>query len=376
MTEKLPPPGRQQFYPGPATAFLFSFNFWIYTDPQNPPAVVEARIGDYGCRFYQPFRRDDLPFVPAPITLDRARIPTRPHRRGVPARTVLSPRTFAIPSLIESGSAASVNLIIVHPDGTHGTLGKVATNSYPMDSLRVDIIGGQNEGRELAAQANVDKLMELLRWRSAQYWISRSTESIMRCGPLHFGVNQQGDATYTSKVVGSSQVTAHTPPVSAKLIDRELWAESIDGVQAGEDVPVHESLLLEAYNYCSIPDIKQAVLAGAAAVDYAKEATFERLWCARNSKATWNDERRMDLLRNYNLPKHLDNAFSRHFGVSYRKLHTDEWDLIAELWEVRGNVAHGRPPTYGMSKTLLEGRRCRKLLAAADHCIKWFDTLV
>ena len=158
-------------------------------------------------------------------------------------------------------------------------------------------------------------------------------------------------------------------------LDQTLWKSCLADLGSATEVPVFDLLLLEAEYYVAVEDLRQAVLDADAACEHLKEVVFQRLWESRNSGKVYNEKRRNDLLRNWDMPRQLDQKFKAHFGRSYKEEHPGEWSTVESLWQARNNVAHGASNEYGTPPTAVTSKTALQFVRAAGHCVRWLRGL-
>ncbi len=162
---------------------------------------------------------------------------------------------------------------------------QVENNDLPRDSIRLDVcspIHNDRSGEIDDASAQFKKqFMELLRWRSKQWWITRSSYGLSNIEHFSFRVNSSGDVRPEISPF-SGEARMRIPSGKEKLIDADIWNIAINDLKAGTQVPVYELLLLEAHYFHATGDLRQAVLDADNACEQLKEIVFEKLWLGRN----------------------------------------------------------------------------------------------
>ena len=246
--------------------------------------------------------------------------------------------------------------------------------SLPPDSLRVDAYGVSEDELLPRADEAIETLLRLLRWKSGQWWITRSHSALMQFGPLGFPVSPKGDAIM--RATRHSAPTGVFPPFGhERLVSDSIWVEALAALEAGGVVPVHQLLLSDAYFFTGIHEYREAVLAASAACDHIKEKVVGELWLRRNPGKVYDDDRRNDVLRNWDLPRHLDLKLQNHFGRSFRAENEPAWSAVNQLWEARNNVAHGAKNVFGDPPKKVDRPVMADFLHAAAECIAWLEGL-
>lgn len=74
--------------------------------------------------------------------------------------------------------------------------------------------------------------------------------------------------------------------------------------------------------------------------------------------------------------KHIDRDLGK-FGCSYRRIYPSFFDTIAELWDARGNIAHGREPVFRRADrgVVVDDAIFTGFASVVSHCIQWLDSL-
>lgn len=208
-----------------ARSYVFTYPFWIVVDTQSPPSTAEINAGGYLVRLYPPFRSGPANFIPMPAVNPNA-IPFVPGTKPEisPALTEVSPLA-ALPVLgLDDKGRATMRLA--------GGLewGQLANmREFPMDSLRVDIVGSdeldENVADEAAKRASRE-LMLLLRWRSRQWWVSRSVDAL--AGYLRVWFTALGDGWRAFCQDASLQLPS-SPPFPVLGSERDNQENRIQG---------------------------------------------------------------------------------------------------------------------------------------------------
>lgn len=345
------------------SAYLFSLPYWLFVDPAAPPAIVEVKVAADTFRLYPPFRDKPVHSLTAPHCVDPARIPFRPHRRPPQSFRVL-PAPISLPKF----AGADVKFWWAHISGNFQEL--PPEEDLPKDFVRIDAYSSQSEGLGPRTIGLFQALMEALRWRSGQWWITRSSQGLSRATHLLFPVTEGGNVA-AARTHSSGEVGVFTLDGCERRVTDAIWREAIKDACGGAYVPFYDLLVLDALYFQSIGDLRQAVLQADAACEHLKEIVFERLWTSRNPGKTYDSKRRRDLLRTWDLPRHLDVKFSKHFRRSYKQEHPTEYQLVNDLWEARNNVAHGGQNVFGQPPVQVQSEQVKQFIYAAKHCITW-----
>jgi hypothetical protein len=91
-----------------------------------------------------------------------------------------------------------------------------------MDSLRLDISVDERSDRDFAEKLAVD-LLQLLRWKSDQWWIMRSVQPLLGYVRNDFPVDERGIPN--TDFNPSPHTRGHTPYGFEQPITQEMWQE-------------------------------------------------------------------------------------------------------------------------------------------------------
>ena len=184
-----------------------------------------------------------------PYFVDSKRVPFRPHRGPDYSTFKIQHAAVAIPIFDATKPSGFKNIILNfdHPD-IH-TFIENNNDTLPLDSIRLDVyspIHNHESGEVGTAALQFKKqFMELLRWRSKQWWITRSSYGLSSVENFSFRVTTGGAVRPDTLQLGG-EGRARTPDGKEKLIDADIWNIAINDIKAGTQVPVYELLLLEA----------------------------------------------------------------------------------------------------------------------------------
>ncbi len=340
-------------------AWLCSFPFWIVVDTTDSFDVREITLHERLHRFYPLFRSGPANFQPMPYIAEDA-IPFQqdPHPRLVEPLK----RMASIPKLgIDAAGQTAFTVAL-------GPLWTDAPTPFPMDSLRIDI-EGTHEAVPEYPNAVATSLMEQIRWRTRQWWITRSTAGLQGYVRNSFAVDQtglpQGDP---DGLCAGQTVTGFELPLS-----NEMWHESIDALAAQNQPPEYDILALDAHYFLSIGDFRRAVIDAVTACEHARDRTFERLYSAR----VGSQYKRGRVIKSESLPDTVDKDLLRLNRRSYAAEHADMFAVVRDLWDSRGRVAHGGPATLRTNGALvpLNADSTSRLVKGARHLIEWLTAL-
>lgn len=346
------------------TSLLYSFSYWVLVDTAALPSIKEVTINGLKIRFYPLFRSGVANFIPMP-PINPHQIPFSPGISVSFAPESTLSTMAAIPVLgLSAHGTASVHLQFV-PEWT------VPLKIFPMDSLRVDVFGTDEDTAENVGNELVSRFVQLLRCRSRQWWIEQAADAGNLRG--RFSVLENG-----IPLVGQPIIRGRGGTVGGdeKAVDDAMWQLTIDELERGVIAPLYDLLVLDARYFAITLNIRRSVLDAAVACEQARDVHFERLW---NSKTGGLAYKRGRVISGNNLLDHLSKDLLKltNNSHSYEKEHPAEFAIIKNLWDSRGNVAHGRPAQYieaGISHSV-DGRKAVEFAKTAEHCVRWLESL-
>jgi hypothetical protein len=355
------------------TAFVFPLTFGIYCDLHPIQAIKEIDIEGVTVRFYPPYRDKSDHYLVETHSIDKKKVPFRQLQKLQFKPIHLLPAAIAIPHFADDNKEPA-GVTMFAPETISSGEVRPRLNQLPKDCFRLDVIGLNEDDAEKVATRWFEHFMDLLRWRSRQWWIRRSNLGISRPRMFSFAIKANGDIVPTNTQY-SGVTTVRTLIGSERRVVSTIWTQAIEDMRNGNEPPFHEVLLLDAHYFHALGDLRQAVLLSDLACENLKEIIFKRLWCRQNPGKLYDEERRNKLLRNWDLPRHIDLKFKDHFRLSYKDLFPDHWQHINNLWTTRNNVAHGGPNQFGDPPIEVTPEICREFLRSAEHCVGWLNGL-
>ena len=346
--------------PYSARANLHTYPFWMYVDPEFPTTKAwQFNKGGLVIRLYPLFRTSDANSLPIP-SLRVENIPFAKWFKPDGTLYTFDP-TVAVPVLKPYPSDGDPeSYLIDKPD--HSYLPPIK----PMDSMRFDTFGKIVNGADIEIN---NRFIELLRFRSQQWWIGQSVKGIVGFNTgVSFDINELGHPVGppVHKVDISGEFVGDEKPVTLDIIDQVL-TDFISDYQP----PISEVLMLDAKQHFASREYRRFVLDAATACEYIKDETFRRLWTSKYSTEFNRDK----VLGRWDLTNHLDVKLKNNFGISYKEQHLRHWQRIKDLWDARGNVSHGGLCAYGSPQTVVDRDRAKEMLQAVLHCIPWLKSL-
>ncbi len=342
----------------PGESYLFTYPYWILVDTRDAPVPAEGfHTEDLLVRVYPPFRSGAANFIPMP-PVDVQAMPFLPgvNRPNFPAG-------FQIPTLVA----------LPHP-GLTDRLILVRTPNwperprlFPMDSVRMDLVGREDSN---LARILSSRLMEYLRWRSRQWWITRSVDGLAGYIRASFSIEEHGavldlPAEYTQ---------GRTPRGTEVPINSGIWKTAINDLRAQTVIPLHETLALDAIYFEAVGDLRRSVLDCAAACEHAKDMAFERLWPVYGDRGPY---KRGKVIKKYDVDKHISRDLNQFAQRSYEREHPVHFSVIEDLWDARGNITHSGQVAYRRNGNVVrvDSAKAQEFIRSAEHCIAWLEAL-
>jgi hypothetical protein len=344
--------------PTEGRCYLFSFPFWIFVDTASEPSVEEISRDGLVLRIYPPFRSGPANFTSMPH-LDPHQIPFLPGKK--PCKPVDIPPIAAIPQLA-SGNQTEPSLLL-----TWGINWGKRPRIFPMDSLRLDVFGACEN-----LEAVIEHLLQLLRWRSRQWWIGRSIATLGG-GFLRGELPVLSDGSL-AELQGHGHTQGRTVNGDELPIDKHLWTSVIEDFRSGIEPPIYDILLLDAQYFASTRESRLSVLDAASACEQARDTTIERLWPSHGGQRKFHRDK---VLKGDKLYNHLDRDLNNYIGRSYRSEHPSHFEKIKTLWIARHNVAHGGSGKYrqGGRTVQIDDKGALEFALAAEDCVRWLESL-
>lgn len=333
-------------------ACLFSFPFPVYVDTESKLSLSEQKIEDETVRIYPFFRSGPANFNSSPpIDLSQVPLPIGNHPTDTSVPRYL-PWLTTIPSL--SGEPTGSAILTIAPTW------EKKPRFFPMDSIRIDILGSHPKPPGFANDV-VNRLLRNIRVRTRQWWIGieyptgteyylRQIVPISRSGA--FKGTPEGNGSFT------------TPRGDERPLDRTIWHEVITDVRTNRMIADYEDLLLDARYHAAKNEMRRSIIDLAVACEQACEATFIRII----------EHRKLPLFRRgkyysgNDLTKHLNHDLLRLSGFSLDSGIPETSKHISELWSLRGDLAHGRHQEVPKEKI-------STLIQAAEDCVRWLERL-
>jgi hypothetical protein len=340
-------------------AWLLSFPFYIIVDTNDAPTVTEANLDGARVRFYPPFRSGPADFTSGP-SIDPAAIPF------VGSRPLIEPgfkvKNMAVYPILDPTAATQSACMAWGPKWEN------PPRTFPMDSLRIDTFASP-ETQEPNETLIALKLLQHLRIRSSQWWITHSSDALQSYGRNFFKASDDGRT-----LGGINPITNFRTVQGFEVaITNSIWKESINDTASSNFPSTADTSLLDSYWYFAKEDFRRLVIEAASACEIEKDIAIERAW----KKARAEPYRRGKALNGYDLPVHISQSLKELSGRSYAEEFRDKFGNIEDLWDARGNVAHGKPASFrrdGKTRNI-DAETASAFLGAAQHCVRWLRTI-
>lgn len=337
-TYKWPPPDETEGHA--QSAFIFRFAFSIRC-AEIKPLLIELR-GEHhqGFLIYPPF------------VVQGSGVRGHPLWKDVPNS---GPNPF---------SGAEPLPRFEHPGGGAGT--------RECSGLRVDILAGPPD--QATRPANdlvigeprilVNHLMRLIRYRTRQWWVARGDGPRVGSIIAAYPINRDG------AMRGFPFTIAEVPTVFEPVVplDTDIWLQLARDIATDFAPPAYDARLLDAYYALALPDTDAAVLALANAAEIARTVHLERAVRRGRSDVRWSLNAHLEALRDrkdrWAITRHLGDIAKALVGRSLADDDAAAFESIRLLWECRGNVAHGKPPT-------IKSRSGQPELVGPDTVVAW-----
>lgn len=341
------------------TSYALTYPYWLYAALNSIDRATQFTLDDTFIRIYRPFRSGK-----------DSHLPTRPVQ---PSEVPFLPGRY--PTSSDFSTVDHFDLLL-NTSFTNVVEKRFGPLVSPTNSLRIDVQSSSDHAHdERNVSAFADRLVQLLRWRSGQWWIGRSMEGLMTTATFWFPVSEQGKPIIKKRssreidIGGLSMRIGNTFNGRETAIDGSMWNAVVGDLGNGTQVPICSLLLLDSWYFCSLADFRRAVLDAATSCEQAKNDAFRRVEHSSGRKAK---------LSGYDLEKHIDEPLHNLCGRSYRAEHPAKWRTIELLWDARGNVGHGGKAEYRRRQPApveVNFTTAPSLIEAAEHCVSWLQTL-
>lgn len=345
---------------------LQTFPFWLFVDRREALDIVEAEYRGQHFRVYPPFRSAPIHWLPMSAVRAEA-IPTRRHVAALTTQRGFLRTASGFPVPPENPEDPEATW------GAYTAFGDPPTDPppdrfYPMDSLRIDAWWfGEETSSEL--QAFTLLLLEHLRAQTNQWWVGRSVAPFLKYERNTIEVSVNGRAVEKAFRLSTAIRTGRGDEIG---ISAGTWRTSIEAIAEGGTVPLHKLQLLDARYWAAAGDVKRSILDSCIACEDAVRLTFERLWPPEAGPFKAGR-----VMRGSGLPDYVSSDLHRVARRSLSDELPEDFNAIEDLWNVRGNAAHGSDAIYHRdgAVVVVDERRADELERAAEHCVAWLESL-
>lgn len=345
---------------------IYSFPFWLMTYSKSIPGLEMIESDALKLRVYPPFRSGTEGWAPMPA-INCATLPFLSGRR---------PRRFPATGYLKSAAMMPIMRIkgIQEECGLVWQIDGVSNSdqlTLPMNSLRIDILTA-NDGSSDTDRGDefVRLFLDNLRVLSSQWWITRSVDPIMGWARHGGEIDEYGTPREDFLWLGKARTTSD----KEKVITARMWSEALNLAIRGQKPSLHWELYLDACYFQAAGDYRRMVLDAATACEHAKELVFEYAWRHEHSASY----KRGRVLQGYALDCHIDKDLNKLIGRSYKTEQPDNYAVIEDLWDARGNVGHGNDAFYRSDGAIVAVGRdnSNRITAGTLACLKWLDAIL
>ena len=312
--------------------YVFSFPYYVLVDTTELLKVKEINFGNTMVRIYPFFRSAKANFIPTP-SISPHNIPfLEGAQKNISSNFVID--TMAVLPIYKDGQFLR-NEVISSEEF------RPSMEIIPMDSFRIDVFEQNEEKAHNIAEECFRELIQLVRYATRQWWVEHiSNSGLLKCS---FPILKNGYALEQPTIYGSSAVTINKN--NPTCVDEIIWENVIDCLEKGLTVPLYKLLILDARHFSATKNYRRAILDAVISCEQARDIHFERIY---KLKSIGSKFRLGKVLTGNNLPTHLSEDLVKltNGKYSYEKDFPKEFELIKNLWNVRGNIAHGRPMQY------------------------------
>lgn len=316
-------------------AYIFSYPFAIITH-RELAGILDLEIDGHRVTIYPPFsNRTEEGFFSQNVPL-----------KNVPYRPNTTP-----PDLNP----------LVAPDVTVTS----KKSSDRRDSLRLDC--PKELPYEFAASI-ANRCVNLIRWRTMQWWIKRGREHSRTHIRNWFSANELGERTggvgVFSFFYGKMGIE--------RILDSRIWGDVGKGLARGQNIPLSLDIFFDAIYFHSADDLRRAVLETAISNELLLTETLD-IWglhCGvERSKIR-------SVLQGSDYLAHLERV-GRLWNRSFEQDRPNEFKWIKAAWIARGNVAHGKPALCPLPQGIdqLSLNDMISVFASVIALRKWLDSL-
>lgn len=348
-------------------AYVFTFPFFMLVNMKNKPELRMVELDDARLRIYPPFRSAPANWTVTPVLM-ASKIPfltgREPKNKDFSFRSLWN--VAAYPGTEGNSKIAGDNMTLVWKDSWNH---EKFSDIFPMDSIRVDMIPRGKAVNAYLIEEFISRLVENVRCVTKQWWIGRSSDTFTGWKKASFEIDKYG------KMLGQVGAYGSGSSVSGieKPLDKSKWNEVLSRCENGIDPDISDYLLLDASYFFAKNDMRRFVMDAATTCEIEKDNAFERLW--KRYKNT--NFRKGKAMSGWDLGRHLDSDLENLCGRSLKKECPEIFMLIENLWDARGNVAHGEGAKFKRDGSAVEisNKNGKVIMSAARECVEWLRNL-
>jgi hypothetical protein len=340
--------------------YIFTFPYWLYTSSSKPPDDVVFQYKDITYKVYKPFRSSPANFsgLPSPKI---SSIPDIKFKFGEHIHQFNNLNTCSVIPNIDRDAEGKFKLSVAHKP-----LWDTKIEPFPMDSLRIDVNFGKTETISENGLFASNLFTEIIDWTriiTKQWWIGKApnTDNLRMILPL----DKNGSVIDTPR----ANLKGRTFTGIEKAIDRYNWQIIMKSVKSEEEKPYYELLFLDAHYFFSSGDLRNSILSFSFCLENLLELVFKKIWI-KNEEKKFKKGR---VMSGNNILNHLTVDFERLGEERYDKVDPDNYNLINELWNYRGEIAHGKVDIKSFSNKNLNvsSEEVKEILGAVKKCKNW-----
>lgn len=230
------------------------------------------------------------------------------------------------------------------------------------DSLRIDCPADLSY--EFAAGI-ADKLVELVRAYTNQWWIKRGKDHPLRHIRHWFDANELGE-----RLGGVGTFAFFYGKLGIeRTLDREIWQRVLNGLANRTTIPLSWDIFLDAIHFHAADDLRRCIL----------DLGISNELLLAETLAKWAPMRKVDqtkvnqVLGGNDYLRHLSRA-GKLWNRSFEEEYPTEFEWIKAIWIARGKLAHGKPPIAHGPRviTLKDGP---SMFASVIELRKWLESI-
>jgi hypothetical protein len=192
-------------------AYIYTLPFWIFTEDNGQWLGYSVEYQNIIYRVYPPHRHGRSPFLNTPTVIHSSQIPGLTAADNI----TFDPSVITLPTI---GQPLKVQLI------WSSDASKLDSKLIPKDSIRIDILPKTGElFQSVEADRFLKHLMEQVRWKTKQWWITRSNQALSRKGAFPFPINQDS-IPISEEIRPFSPITCYTIFGDEKNLNESIWS--------------------------------------------------------------------------------------------------------------------------------------------------------